>query len=686
MLISSRRAGALAAAFLTLTPLFAQEKPAPVSVYPPAPVEAPAPPATPAPAETPTPPPKSEKTELKAPSGDFDESIFDGKPVHRITLQQAIEMALLNNLEVRFERMGIASARAQVRLAQGAFDPAFFMTGQYQRNKRAQDINNPSTTQAVQNQQTLATQLNSAALQLNAETINQNAQIVQTAQAQQLTLQQQQAFINQQRIAQGLAPINLPGIGNVTPLLLEQGAITTPILNDIIVFDQRSIQFQTGIQGRSSIGTRYSLQATVAQNRNTFEGDINPVENLYETFVGVNVQQPLLKNFGKDANLLDLRTAQIQAKVQTYTWKQNIATAVQGVMSAYYDMLYALNDINVRQAAMAADTSLVELYRRRVELGFNSPFDIRQAEAAVSADREQLLASKFNFLDRQFTLKRLISAKSGMDTRLYIPADAPNLNVRTLQRSPLLLAAYRSRWDYQATLLGADLQNVRVRYARNQLLPQLDLIASYGLNGLGRSFDQSFDAAGSFNTPSYSAGFQFVVPIGNRQPRAQYDAINAQREQALLRVKRSELDIETDVDTVIARIQTNRQRLDAARQTRELNEEAVRIGYRRLEEGLVSAYDITEQQRKLYDAKSRELAALADVNKAITQLWLVTGTVLDVEAIGFEEPVEPSKPDKAMAGKVLPDAVILHSRGPAKSVVPAATPSPTPAPKHWWKR
>lgn len=640
MLISSRRARALAAALLSFSPLLAQE--------PPVPSAEPAPPA---------PPPASRKTELTPPSAGFDVSIFDGKPVQRITLQEAIERALANNLEVRFEKMGIASARAQVRLAQGAFDPSVFATSQYQENRKAQDINNPSTTQAVNNQNQLALQLNQAALQLNGQTISANQQAVATAQAQEFQLQQNQNFINQQRIAQGLAPIDLPSVSNVNPILLDQSSLITPTLNDIIIFDQKTLQFQTGIQGRTAFGTRFSLQATVSDSRNTFVGDLNPVRDLYETFVGVSVQQPLLKNFGKDANLLDLRSAQINAKIQTFTWKQNIATAVQGVMAAYYDMLYALNDINVRQAAMAADNSLVQLYQRRVELGFNSPFDIRQAEAAVSSDREALLASKFNFLDRQFALKRLISEKSGIDVRIYIPADAPNLNVASLRRSPLLTAAYRGRWDYQATLLGADLQNVRLKYAKNQLLPQLDLIGSYGLNGLGRSYDQSFDTAGSLKTPSFSVGVQFQYPLGNRQPRAQYDAISAQKEQALLRVKRSELDIETDVDTVIARIETNRQRLDASRQTRELNEEAVRIGYRRLEEGLVSAYDITEQQRKLYDAKSRELAALADVNKAITQLWLVTGTVLDLEAISFREPVEPRKADHAMSGKVLPEAV-----------------------------
>src|SRR4051812_47584382 len=99
MLISSRRAGTLAAALLTLTPLLAQE-----------------PPAQPDPAVSPAAPVVSHKTELVPPSGGFDVSIFDGKPVQRITLHEAIERALANNLEVRFERMGLASARAQVRL------------------------------------------------------------------------------------------------------------------------------------------------------------------------------------------------------------------------------------------------------------------------------------------------------------------------------------------------------------------------------------------------------------------------------------------------------------------------------------------------------------------------------------------------------------------------------------------
>ena len=63
----------------------------------------------------------------------------------------------------------------------------------------------------------------------------------------------------------------------------------------------------------------------------------------------------------------------------------------------------------------------------------------------------------------------------------------------------------------------------------------------------------------------------------------------------------------------------------------------MRIAYRRLDEGLISAFDVIDQQRKLYDAKSREIGAIGELSKSITQLWLVTGTIPEREGITFRE-------------------------------------------------
>ena len=192
-----------------------------------------------------------------------------------------------------------------------------------------------------------------------------------------------------------------------------------------------------------------------------------------------------------------------------------------------------------------------------------------------------------------------------------------------------MTTAFARRQDYLAAVTDAEKQQVRLSFAKNQLWPNLDVVGTFGYNGLGEHWEEARDRASSSQAPQWSVGVQFSMPIGRVQSRAQMDAIKSLQEQAVLKIKQSELTVTVDVDTALSRIETSRQRLATARNTRELNEEAVRIAYRRLEEGQLSSFDLIEQQRKLYDARSRELAARADLNKSIVSLWAATGTVMD---------------------------------------------------------
>jgi outer membrane protein TolC len=573
-----------------------------------------------------------------------DTSMFDGVPTETISLKRAIEMALQNNLEARFEHVGIGLQRSQLDFAAGAFDPAFSLSVQHQSIREAQDVNNPNTAQAIESQQQLGVQLNQAAQALNVEATQLAQQIIGQSAAGQSALNQGLANVNAQREIFGLQPLSASTAISPTLGLLSPSPVTQPFLNNIVVLDQQSTQGVMGIQGRLPYGTKYEFQVSADRFRDTFSGDLTPVTPLYQNFAGLTIQQPLLKNFGKDANLADLRIAQLNKKAQVLTWKQNISTAVQGVMSNYYDMVGSLQDMHVREDAITADSKLVELYKRRVELGFSTPLDVQQAEVAVSTDREAFLTSKNNFLERQFSFKRLILAQyDAKNARIYLPEGAPTLPPPPVNRTEFLSKAFEKRYDYKATLVTADVQNVRLKFAKNQLLPELDLVGTYGFNGLDASFARSNNQIFNGATPQWTVGFNFQFPIGNRQAKAQYSAVASQKEQAIIKIKEIELTIANDLDTIDTRIETNRQRVLTSRQTRELGEEAVRIAYRRLDEGLISAFDVIDQQRKLYDAKSREIAAITELNKSITLLWLVTGTILEHQGIDFEEPLETVK-------------------------------------------
>jgi outer membrane protein TolC len=588
-----------------------------------------------------------------------DTSMFDGAPTEAISLKRAIEMALQNNLEARFERVGISLQGSQLRFAAGAFDPAFSFSLLHQSIRVPQDVNNPNTAQAIESQQQLQVQLNQAAQALNVEATTLAQQITNQSQEGTMALQQGLASVNLQRQILGLSQKSADTAISPTLGLLSPTPITQPVLDNVVVLDQQSTQGVMGLQGRLPYGTKYEFQISADRFRDTFAGDPNPVTPLFQDFAGLTIQQPLLKNFGKDANLADLRVAQLNKKTQVLTWKQNVSTAVQGVMSNYYDMVGSLQDMHVREDAITADSKLVELYKRRVELGFSTPLDVQQAEVAVSTDREAFLTAKNNFLERQFSFKRLILAQyDAKNVRIFIPEGTPSLVPPPINRTHLLSLAFEKRYDYKATLVAADVQDVRLKFAKNQLLPELDLVGTYGFNGLDASFARSNDQIFNGATPQWSVGFNFQFPLGNRQAKAQYSALAGQKEQAILKIKEIELTIANDLDTIDTRIETNRQRTLTSRQTRELGEEAVRIAYRRLDEGLISAFDVIDQQRKLYDAKSREIAAIAELNKSVTLLWLVTGTILERQSIGFEEPVETVK--------VTPFSVTVKERKPGK--------------------
>ncbi|HEX8295881.1 MAG TPA: TolC family protein [Chthoniobacteraceae bacterium] len=559
--------------------------------------------------------------------GDF---AYGGKS-ETITLQRAIEMALTNNLDSRFERVGISIEEARRRSAAGNFDPVFGLSTTRESLRRPQNANDFGSTEAVRQDN-----------QITA--INENTNAI--------------------RAAQGLAP-------------LSRERVTIGI--DETIFDQQNDRISSTLQGRTPLGTRYGLQVEANKLRNTYSGDLRTVFPEYQTSVSVTVIQPLLKNFGPAANLADLRIARINKRQQILTWKQRVATTIQSVMATYYEMLFAMRDVEVKQDAIRAGEKLLAQNRRRLELGFMSPIDVQQAEVAVNIDRETLVISKGFFMERQFTLKRLILEQfEASDDRVFIPGTIPTLGAPKINRPELMRLAFEKRFDYQSALLDADTQDIRLRFARNQLWPQVDLVGTYGLNGLQGNYGDAFDQGFSGHTPEWSAGVQIQVPLGFVKERAQLNLVKGLKQQAVLKIKQTELNVGVDVDTVISRIRTNQQRVETSRQSRELSDEAVRIGYKRLEEGQISSFDIIETQRKLYEARSRELAAVAELNKSVTQLWLATGTILEQNGIFFDERPVASKPPVTVA-----KAASLAPPAPAKKMA-AATPAvkaATPAPR-----
>lgn len=534
---------------------------------------------------------------LRIPIGAATKTIASEGQLEPISLQDALGRAFEHNLEAKFDKVDVKINQARQKFASGVFDPVFTASAS------RESIQRPD----------------------NTANISQADSLIQLAQ---LAAIQQNTLAIQRATGQPLTPIQPPSVGRV------------------VIFDQDTDRIESGVQFRTPLGTRMQISARQSKIRSTFDGDTRTPIPFFTAFGGLEVRQPLLKDFGADANLADIRVARINVKVAELGWEKRLSDTAQQVMSTYFDMLFALADLAVKQDAIDADERLVSQNLRRVDVGFKIPYDVQQARAAVSQDQEQLLVSKNLFMERQFFLKRLILDDYKLNSsRVFVPQALPDLPIPKIDRPKLLSTAFSNRLDYRAAVTEAGIQDIRLKFAKNQLWPQLDLVGSYGYNGLAFDYATARQKAYHTQAPEWSLGVQLSIPFGNVQARSQLNVVNGFKEQALIKVKQIEQTVSIDVDTVISRIETLKQRLETAQKTTSLGEEAVRIASGRLDIGLddggVGTFQLIETQRRLYEARSRELGARGDLNKAISQLWLATGTILDETGISVKRADEP---------------------------------------------
>ena len=75
------------------------------------------------------------------------------------------------------------------------------------------------------------------------------------------------------------------------------------------------------------------------------------------------------------------------------------------------------------------------------------------------------------------------------------------------------------RPDLLQAQLNVEQQGIQLKYDRNQLFPELDLIGTYGFNGASKEFSGTFDQYHEGNAPFYSYGAQMTMPLSNVGPR-----------------------------------------------------------------------------------------------------------------------------------------------------------------------
>jgi len=172
---------------------------------------------------------------------------------------------------------------------------------------------------------------------------------------------------------------------------------------------------------------------------------------------------------------------------------------------------------------------------------------------------------------------------------------------------------------------------------RNLTLPELDMTAMYGANGLGGT---QFRRTGSGVTsqivgtvpggygdawrtltgrdyPTWNLALNFSYPIGASAQDAQVARAKVQLNQSAAQLRALELQVATDVTNAALQVQSGLTRYQAATVARSLAQQRLDAEQSRFDVGLSTNFLVVQAQRDLATAQNTELRALLDYRRAL---------------------------------------------------------------------
>ena len=417
------------------------------------------------------------------------------------------------------------------------------------------------------------------------------------------------------------SPLNRPVFGG-----------TGGTLNNITVFDQRShsvtVDLTQNLITGGNIDLNYSPSRTNV-NQDVASGFLfNPA---WTGGLALTFTQPLLRNAGIDVNKTFIRVAQNNAEVEQYVFRDRVLTVITAVEQAYWELVFANENLKVAQAALKAAEELLATNRAKSKAGIMSIVDVLQAEAAVASRVEQVLVAERVIRDQGDQLRRLLNpGEDSLRQDIWmVPTDMPVSVLEPISLQEAIDTAIDQRPEIIQAKKNVESGELNKQFARNQLLPTLSFQGTMGVSGLGKDYGDSFTRNFSGDFYNYGAGLVLSYPLGNRSAVSTYNKreLEAKNAEAILAKVRQQVIV--GIREAVRRVQTDFKRIETTRSARIMAEKQLQAEQERLRVGLSTTRFVLDFQRDLATAQANELRATVDYNKSLSNFARHKATTLE---------------------------------------------------------
>lgn len=399
--------------------------------------------------------------------------------------------------------------------------------------------------------------------------------------------------------------------------------------NDVTTTSQGA---QLSLQERLPTGTQVFLTGMTNLN------DVLPGNDQNAGDVTLGVTQPLLRGAGLKANLVALRQAKNRVAQSEETFRRALLGTARDVELAYWQLVLANEVLKIREFAVTLANEQVKRAEAFQQAGKAIRGDVMAAQADEATRRADLATARGELRNRNIDLVRLMNPDGAPKwDALFAPQDPAEAVAVAVNLDESSKAAIEHRPELKEA--GFDVANLGldVVRARNNRLPQLDLVGSAGRYSAGPSAGDATSALGSDRFDHWDLGVQFQMPLPRRAEKARLNRAKLSQAQGESMLRDLEDGITAEARQAVVAVQQLWERLAATREAVASRNEELNIAQGRYEVGKVTNLDVLQVQRDVIQAQVDDATARVAYLQALTNLYAAEGTLLDRRGIVVEQ-------------------------------------------------
>ena len=402
------------------------------------------------------------------------------------------------------------------------------------------------------------------------------------------------------------------------------------------------------------------LEATLSSSKDSSSpAFLNAYNPQYGSTLDVFFRLPLLRGLGKETNEFQLLVAEQDLSISREELRRQATDTLRAAEDAYWDLLATRAAQKVAEQALQLSQDLLELNKKKVEVGTLAPIEITQAEANVASNVEGVITTKAAVQNAEDNLRRLMAVEPDdpMWGRTIIPTEEPASEQTSIDLEAAIAKALEVRPEAMQSRMQLETAELGERVARKDARHGLDLTArvapagnnlirtevpgpdgipftpdDYITGGLGEGLGEIPD----FNNYTWSVGLVYSVPIGNRAAEANYANAKIAREKAVLAEQNTEDLVRVDVRRAVRLVESGYERVAAARKNVELQTKKLDAEQKKFDNGMSTSFEVFTFQTDLRNAQLSLIRALLDYNKSLADFERARGTLLESKGLTLE--------------------------------------------------